>query len=239
MTTDWNIVDLAGFDLESTGVKAFEDRIVTACFIEVPLDSLPTPFTWLVNPGIEIPEEATAVHGITTEDVIAHGDEPGHASFEISATLALWMGQAKPVVAYNGVYDFTMLEAENRRHGNPTLAERLAPLPIGPVIDPYVLDKHIDPYRKGGRKLADLCAHYGIELIDAHTAEADAAAAVELARKILSSHDEFAAYTPGGLHMAQKQWRAQQMASLRSYFDKKGIEHDGCDPGFPTYKEVA
>ena len=48
---------------------------------------------------------------------------------------------------------------------------------LRPVLDPRVLDKHIDPYRRGGRKLTDLCAHYKVALDGAHSADADAIAA--------------------------------------------------------------
>ena len=65
-----------GFDTETTGVRALKDRLVTAALV-LRIDgasyrsgvSAPDQVaTWLTDPGVEIPEQATAVHGITTED---------------------------------------------------------------------------------------------------------------------------------------------------------------------------
>lgn len=230
----WATMPMLAFDIESTGVNAHEDRIVTACIVEFN-HGRPKAANWLINPGIDIPDEATAVHGITTEHAREHGQDPATAVFEISARLAVWMGHRLPVVAMNAAYDLTMLEAENRRHSCPTLAERLSPKPIGPVIDPFVMDKKVDRYRKGGRKLVDLCTHYGVPLVAAHTAESDAASAVRLARAIIAAHpDAFRGMTVGGLHVAQQQWRREQMLGLRAYFEKNGIEHDGCNPAWPV-----
>ena len=70
-----------GFDTETTGVRALKDRLVTAALV-LRIDgasyrsgvSAPDQVaTWLTDPGIEIPEQATAVHGITTEQARRDG----------------------------------------------------------------------------------------------------------------------------------------------------------------------
>jgi DNA polymerase-3 subunit epsilon len=33
-------------------------------------------------------------------------------------------------------------------------------------------------------------------------------------------------------------WRREQADSLRAYFDKNGIEHDGVDPGWPVHTSL-
>jgi DNA polymerase-3 subunit epsilon len=48
------------------------------------------------------------------------------------------------------------------------------------VLDAVVIDRHFDPDRKGRRTLIDLCAHYGIEIGNAHDASADAIASIEV-----------------------------------------------------------
>lgn len=224
---------MLGFDLETTGIDVWNDRIVTASLVEIRMGQRPQLTNWLVNPGIDIPEGATEVHGITTEVARANGRDPGQATFEISGRLAYAMSHGIPVVVFNGAYDFTLLEEENRRHGNPTLAERVAPKPIGPIVDIYVLDKHVDPYRKGGRKLINIAEHYGAVLTDAHSADGDALASCRIFPRLLAKHRELQGYPLGALHMAQVRWRAEQMNSLRAYFDKNGTEHDGCNGGWP------
>lgn len=57
------------FDLETTGVDSASDRIVEISMIKVDVDGNKTIKTRRINPECHIPEEATAVHGITDEDV--------------------------------------------------------------------------------------------------------------------------------------------------------------------------
>ena len=56
-------------DLETTGLNPFTDRIVELTFLKINPDGSEESRTRLVNPQMHIPEEATAVHGITDADV--------------------------------------------------------------------------------------------------------------------------------------------------------------------------
>lgn len=243
----WEGFPQLGFDIESTGVSVWDDRIVTAALVI--LDGTnPTPRVreYLVNPGIDIPPEATAVHGITTEQARDEGLPPADVIAELVDAIAATMDRDYPTVAVNASYDLTMLEVEARRHRVPSLAQRRGgSRHIAPVIDPQVLEKHADPYRKvkGGCKcgcgaedktLTGLCLHYGIRLDDAHTAAADALAGCLLWPRILHEHrHKFPGHSIGSLHDAQIRWSAEQRNSLRAYFDKNDIEHDGVPLGWP------
>ena len=57
------------FDLETTGINVAEDRIVEISYIKVYPNGKEESETIRVNPGIHIPEGATALHGITDADV--------------------------------------------------------------------------------------------------------------------------------------------------------------------------
>src|SRR5690606_385575 len=115
-----------------------------------------TAHTWLIDPGIEIPAAATAVHGISTEHARMHGRSPVAALEEVATEIAKAFSTGTPVVAFNACYDLTLLETELRRHELPTVAERVGG-PLCPVIDPLVLDREHDRYRKGKRTLGQLC----------------------------------------------------------------------------------
>lgn len=238
MTTPWWDNKLAAFDCETTGVDVFNDRIVTAALVQIRPGARPKTFGWLINPGIEIPQDATDVHGISTQMVKARGADPAVALFEVTAALAYPMSTGIPVIAMNAAYDLTILEEENHRHNLPCLKERLHPRLIGPVIDPFVLDKHVDPYRKGGRKLTDLCRHYGVTLAGAHSSAGDALAAARVATVICRRYDDLSHMSLTELHEAQVGWRRQQQDSLRAYFDKKGTVHDGCDGHWPIQQRA-
>ena len=57
------------FDLETTGVQVAKDRIVEISILKVLPNGNKESKTWLVNPTIPIPEETTAIHGISDEKV--------------------------------------------------------------------------------------------------------------------------------------------------------------------------
>ena len=57
------------FDLETTGTDISKDRIVEICYIKVYPDGREVEFSKRINPGMHIPETASAVHGIYDEDV--------------------------------------------------------------------------------------------------------------------------------------------------------------------------
>lgn len=57
------------FDLETTGVEVAKDRIVEIAILKIFPNGNKESKTWLVNPGIPIPEHSTNIHGITNEKV--------------------------------------------------------------------------------------------------------------------------------------------------------------------------
>lgn len=238
VVASWAKVPMRGFDIETTGVDVANDRILTLVLLDLEPGQRPREHKWTINPGVPIPEGATAVHGITDAHVQAHGMDPGQALFEAAGLLAYGLGHRLPLVTMNGSYDLSLFEHECMRHGVDTLASRLGgPAGIKPIIDIGVLDKRVDRYRRGGRKLTDLCATYGVRHTGAHDATADALAACRLWPRMMG-RPELRALTLGELHAAQVRWRKEQMDSLREYFDRKGTEHDGCDPCWPLLSSV-
>lgn len=219
---NWFEGRLAAYDIETTGTDTENDRIVTAAVSIVGGGEQAESRTWLVDPGIEIPAEATSVHGITTEKARSEGQSAAEAVAEITSTLAAVVAEDIPIVAFNARFDLTILDREARRHGVEPLIEVVG----GPegllVIDPFVLEKKINKFRKGGRTLSILCEDYGIPLTDAHAAEADALAAARLAWKLGRINAELGAYDLPSLHEDQIIWADEQGRSLQEFFDKQG-----------------
>ena len=60
---------LAFFDIETTGTNIVTDKIVEISILKISADNEKNIITHRVNPGVHIPEEVTAIHGITDEDV--------------------------------------------------------------------------------------------------------------------------------------------------------------------------
>ena len=60
---------IAFIDLETTGVNVGKDRIVEISILKINPDGSQNVRTEKINPGIPIPAESTAIHGISDEDV--------------------------------------------------------------------------------------------------------------------------------------------------------------------------
>ncbi|MGW8431552.1 exonuclease domain-containing protein [Curtobacterium citreum] len=221
-----NQVDYLGvFDTETTGVDVENDRIVTA-YIGVMnrAGDLVETFEWLIDPGIPIPDGAAAVHGVSTEKAQADGIAALDGVTSIVSKLRELVSRGIPIVAFNGRYDMTITDREARRHG-------IDPLLNFHLIDPFVIDKQVDPYRKGKRKLTDVARHYGFELENAHTADADAIMAGRVAWKLLDDTAAKAGLsTVGELHTVQVSWAREQAVGLESYFRRVGKLNDDGTP---------
>jgi DNA polymerase III subunit epsilon len=203
---------LAVFDLETTGIDVITSRIVSANvgLLDARGDVVRRR-DWLADPGIAIPEQATAVHGITTERARAEGRPSGEVVAEIIDELRGYFEAGIPVVVYNAPYDLSLLFHEAERH-------RIAPLVNpSPVIDPLVIDKAVDRYRKGKRTLEAAALHYGVELLDAHDAGSDAIAAGRVAQAIARAYWRALDVEAIELHRLQESWCQDQADSFQDY----------------------
>jgi DNA polymerase-3 subunit epsilon len=217
----WPEHPIAVFDLETTGPDPTTARIVTATIAVLnPDGSIGDTRTWLVDPGIEIPDGATAVHGITTAHATEHGTNPGIACRGIETVLAAHWAAGIPVCAYNASYDLTVLDRELRRHNGHGLVVG------GPVLDPYVVDREVDKYRRGSRTLTAACAHYGVSLESAHDATADAVAAGMVAYAIAARYPDISGMTLPALHTAQSGWHRDRQADFAAYLQRVGKPAD-------------
>lgn len=225
----WHDGPMLAVDTETSGRDPHTARVVQIGLARIVPGEGVSAQLYLVDPGIEIPDEAAAIHGLTTEHVREHGQQPAEVLRKVGAALGDWLDQGLPIVAMNAAYDCTLLEAELARHGITS-----AGLADGPVIDPFVIDKHVDTYRRGSRKLEALCQHYGVRLDGAHDAGYDAMAAARVAWRIGKVHPLIGGLSLPELHQAQVGWAREQADSLRAYFDSRGTAHDGCDGTWPV-----
>ncbi len=152
-------------DLETTGTSPASDRIVEIAILKIAPDGTENFRCKRVNPGMPIPPEATAVHGITDADVAG---EPTFARYASSIREFL----ADCDIAGFGVarFDLKMLEAEFQRAG--------VEFSRG---DRGVIDAMVIFHQKEPRNLAAAVGFYlGREFPEAHSSEDDARAALEV-----------------------------------------------------------
>ncbi|MEU7024716.1 3'-5' exonuclease [Streptomyces sp. NPDC046203] len=238
MTTQWYEGPLAAFDTETTGVDVEEDRIVSAALVvQDAAGTRPRVTRWLVNPGIPVPPEATAVHGLTDRHLQRNGRWPSPVVEEVARAIAEQIAAGRPLVVMNAPFDLTILDRELRRHRASSLGRYLDSVPLC-VLDPRVLDKHLDRYRKGRRTLTDLCDQYEVVLDGAHDAAADASAALEVVRAVGRRFaGRLERLSPGELHTLQAVWHAAQARGLQAWFTRQGTP-ETVDPAWPLRPEL-
>ncbi len=100
------------FDLETTGVDVTKDRIVEISIIKCLPNGDEEVKTRRINPGMPIPPQSTAIHGISDADVV------GCPTFkEVAKSLAAYI-EGCDIVGYNSIkFDVPMLAEEFLRAG--------------------------------------------------------------------------------------------------------------------------
>ena len=167
---------MLAFDLETTSANPKQARIVTSALVRIDGRDV-QKIEHLADPGIEIPQEATNVHGITTEQARAEGRPHEEVLKDTVEAIKTAWEDGLTLIVYNAAFDLTVLRSLT---GDFTVT--------GPVYDPYVIDRVSDKWRKGKRTLGAVCEHYGVELGNAHEATADALAAARVAWKQVRQH---------------------------------------------------
>lgn len=221
--TCWADGRMTPFDLETTGPDPLTARIVTATIIDIRPPKSPIITDWLSDvAGEEIPDEAAAIHGVTTDYARAHGKALLDVVKQVIGALQFSFECRVPVVGHNIPYDLTVVACEAIRFG-------LDPFEVtGPVVDTIVLDRGVDKYRRGSRKLIDTAKHYGVPLTeeDAHGSAADALASARIAWKIAKKYPDV-----GGMSLAALQtWQAERhrawAENFGAYLIKQGKTDD-------------
>lgn len=165
-TQPWSTVPTVFIDFETTGKQPGIDRAVQVALVRFEDGKPVASASSLLKPGIPIPAEATAIHGVTDEMV--RGAPTVEEWFRGEEPMRLLDG-AQPG-AYNASYD---------RHFVPVAA---LPDRTWPWLDSLSMVRFVDRYERGqGRhRLENAAARHGVKLDKAHDAGSDARAAGEL-----------------------------------------------------------
>ena len=151
--------DFISFDLETTGLNPDKDKIteIAACrFIN---GEFTEEFTTLINPGIPIPKNITALTGITNKMV-----EDAPSINDALPDFMKFIGST-PLVAQNINFDYNFI--------NKNLQGSNSPFSEIPLYDTLSLARGFI-YFYNSFSLGSLCDYYGIKIENAHRASADA-----------------------------------------------------------------
>lgn len=213
---------MLSFDLETTSANALEARIVTSALVRIDGSSV-TATEALADPGVEIPQEAANVHGISTEKARAEGRDHDEVLRETVDAIKQGWEDGLTLVVFNAPYDLTVLR---QLTGDFTVT--------GPVYDPLLIDRARDRYRKGSRNLTALSEHYGVRLDNAHEATSDAMAAARIAwKQVRKLWPELAQMPPGELMEYQAVQYYHLQNNLRKHFEAKGRDTTGFSASWP------
>jgi DNA polymerase-3 subunit epsilon len=137
-------------DTETTGLDPYQgDRLVEIGCIEL-VNRIPSGRTFhcYINPERDVPAEAQAIHGLTTEFL------KGHPIFaDVVDDLVAFLGDA-PLVIHNAAFDIGFINAEFERVAKPLIGRER-------MVDTLLLARRKHP--AGPNRLDDLCARYGID----------------------------------------------------------------------------
>lgn len=172
---------LCFFDLETTGTQVASDRIVEIAILKIHPNGNKELKSWYVNPGIPIPPEATAVHGITDAKV---AEEPTFK--EIAKTV------------YTFIKDSDLAGFNSDRFDIPLLAEEM--LRAGVDFDmksKCTVDVQTIFHKMEKRNLEAAYAFYcNKSLENAHSAIADAEATCQVLMAQIARYDELGDTVP-------------------------------------------
>ena len=169
------------FDLETTGTDHARDRIVELAFVKVMPDSTRDKYVKRINPGMPIPPESTKIHGISDDDV---KDCPTFK--QIAHHLYDWI-KGCDMGGYNSSkFDLPVLAEEFLRAGvNVDFTER------------HMVDVQQIFFKMEARTLAAAVAFYcNKEMTNAHSAEADIEATIEVLEAQLERYEALVADVP-------------------------------------------
>ena len=153
-----NFRTFVAFDTETTGIDMTGHRIVEVSCVRF-TDFVPTHiFTTLIDPGMPIPYEATAMHHITDNMVVL-----APKFYEIIPSLSAFIADS-PMVAHNAIFDVRFMYAD----GMNEIAKKK-------VYDTLTISRKFCP-NQPNHKLETCCAVHGISVGNAHRSYADAMA---------------------------------------------------------------
>ena len=166
---------LVFFDLETTGIDIAKDRIVEISMVKVMPNGEEIVKTRRINPGMPIPPESTAIHGITDEDV---KDCPKFK--EIAKSLAAQIEGCDLAGFNSNRFDIPMLAEEFLRAGVDVDLNRRKFIDVQTIFHKMEQRNLTAAYKFSCNK----------DLANAHSAEADTMATYEVLKAQLDRYPE-------------------------------------------------
>lgn len=185
---------LVFFDLETTGLDIANDRIVEVGLVKLLPDGKREKMVERVDPGIDIPEAATRVHGIHTDDVRGLFGRP--RLDKLVDGILEFIGDGD-IAGFNSIaYDVPLWLEECKRHGIRFGMDGRYQVDAKTIFNEK--ETGWDRFLMGPRNLSAAVRHYcGRELDGAHSAEYDAEGTLDVLLSQLERHPDLPKDVPG------------------------------------------
>jgi len=210
----WWTHNIVMFDVETTGLGE-DDRVIEVGLVRFERGEVVDQWGSLIYPQCEVPEEATAIHGITTLDVLGYPPFIGSIPAVSRITRDAWPA------AFNASFDRRMWVNELRRLRIDAPAQIPMFDPNIRWLDPLVWVRQIDGLW-AKNKLTVACDRWGVQLENAHRATDDAIAAGKLLFKV---KERLRDWTMTEMLRRQHDYDAAQDKKRGEWFRKKGIPY--------------
>lgn len=162
------------FDVETTGIDPQRDQIIELC-IQEGFKPKQTVKTWRIKPSVPVSDAAFRVHGISNKDL-----ENCPSFSELASEILSHFNNAEVLIGYNIEFDISFMQAELARNNIEALDLKSIHL-----VDPLLIWRKCEP-----RNLSAAYKKFvGKELSNAHSAEADVAAAAEVLTGMIEQFD--------------------------------------------------
>lgn len=206
-----------GFDTETTGVDVKTARILTASIVEIISDNKVNVEEYIINPGVDIPEDSIKIHGMTNEWIENNGASPKSTLNKIARSLE----KCEQLVIYNSTYDYNLLNNELKRYGLKTLDPSLKKR----IIDPLIIDRHFNKLVNNSRDrtLESVCEVYGVKIDgDLHNATTDTKMSLKLYEAMEVEHPVLAKLSKESVYDLQYKAYNEWATGFNKWLLKKG-----------------
>jgi len=222
----WTEAPFIIFDTETTGTDIKNDRILQAAVVTHPGKRgilVEEDRVIYCLPDVEISKAATEIHGLTKEkleELEAYSSEEG-IRYISNFVFGRSTRRGYPLVIYNASFDYPLILNEMSRYG---LIDDVVPYGVNPfILDPLVIDRALDKFRKGSRTLEAVSAHYGVKIDGgAHDALTDCKTTLGVMLALIEKFPELKTYSIQRMQDLQKKWFADWRDHLNEYFAKNG-----------------
>lgn len=220
---------MVGLDFETTGVDPFTDRPVQIGLVYSPGRGVyETVMDKIVDPEMDIGEEAASIHGISNAIAKERGQSLQGQITMLLTHLNGYRDLGVPLVIYNAPFDWTMLKAQASEWGLESFLYEM------PILDPLVWSRAVHRYKKGGHGMGEILEMYGMENPPGrHDAADDARMAIQLARAIPVKHEQLSRQSIPGLQPIQQFLFADKAIDFQAYLRKERDPQAFIDRGWP------